>query len=206
MCANSPHIQVNIQNFPNQPDNSDSVFINYCESYENKANNVAAGGLVCKACNPNYVLRDNGTECLSLNVVTNCNKAANSGNTCIECNAGYGLLSSGICELGNISNCKTYNVSDSAAVATCKICNAGYYLENNQCKLGAVAHCERYESNKYKCVDCASGYIKVSEVDLGGQGNEDHNYCYPMDGSLNCTAATIDDNVLGGSFECTTCS
>lgn len=128
--------------FPDQPDGSDSVFINNCESYTNVAGNVGASSLVCAKCNANYVKRDDGSECLSLATVSNCTTAANTGSKCILCNDGYGLLTSGICVIGSIANCEIYNVDDSAAVATCEQCSPGYYLDNNTCLAGGVAHCK----------------------------------------------------------------
>lgn len=160
--------------------------------------------LECEKCNVNYVLRSNKLECVSLTNIPNCKKAANSGNSCLECNTGYGLLSNGgSCVLGNISNCKTYNTSNALGVATCLVCNAGFYLTNNTCLAGSVANCEEFDSGKqYSCKTCKTGYLKISNSQLSG----DHNYCYPNDASLNCAAADIISDAKGAKFTCTSCS
>ena len=105
--------------------------------------------LECEKCNSLYVLRDNKKECVAKTSIPNCKKAANSGNSCLECEEGYGLLNSGgSCVLGNIANCNKYNVKTALGVATCTECNSGFYLTNNTCLAGSVANCDKYESGK----------------------------------------------------------
>ena len=88
-------------------DANNSNFIANCKYYNN-----ASGDAVCNTCNDNYVLRSDGSECLSITNVPNCETAQNEGDKCEICKEGYALLSGSVCTLGTIANCKAYPTRD----------------------------------------------------------------------------------------------
>ena len=51
----------------------------------------------CSRCKLNYVLRDDGSECVEMNYANNCKLLQNFGTNCKICHDGYALLSDGSC-------------------------------------------------------------------------------------------------------------
>jgi len=57
------------------------------------------------------------------------------------------------------------------------------------------------DNNAYKCNVCAENFILIGNSELLGN----HNYCYPIDSSLNCATASISSITKGGKYVCNTC-
>ena len=195
-CAFSDYVSTNSSNFPNNRADGSSVYINNCLNYK-----VIAGAPVCNKCSGNFVLRDNGSECIS---VLNCVTALDASIGCKICATGYGLTTGGACVLGTTLNCATYNISNAHSSPKCLTCNEGFYLTaTNTCEEGSVANCKVHGATAKRCDTCKAGYFLL----LNNLLNGDYDYCYKFDESLNCSTVTITNNAnKGGSFNCTGCS
>ena len=198
-CATSAFVSSNGTNFPVQKTNSTkSNYINHCESYvvgESKRSK-------CAKCNANYVLRDDGSECITL---SNCETATNSGAFCKICKPGHALVNK-LCADINIPNCSEYNTANSNITADCLTCNEGFYkTSTSTCEPGEVANCKKLGNSPEVCSECKEGYFKITKSQLSSTGNP-HDYCYKMDESLNCKVATISNSDIGIKLTCTTCS
>lgn len=196
-CAASNYVATNATNFPNDPTGASSAYINNCSIYK-----VDASLIECTKCSGNFVLRKNGSECIS---VLNCVKAIDGSSVgCHECAAGYGLTIGGGCVVGNTANCATYYTSTANSTARCESCNEGYFkTETNICEEGAVANCLTHGNTAKKCITCKSGYFLIQNNLLNG----DYDYCFKFDDSLNCSAVAItNESNAGARFSCTTCT
>ena len=195
-CAYSIYVDTNKNNYPNQKENNKkSNFVSHCESYF-----VHTADLVCAKCVAGFVIRSDGSECITLE---NCVYANNSGNSCKQCSLGYSLVSN-ICVIGNIANCATYDRSNSQVKVTCKTCNPGFYLSStNLCVAGEVTNCLAYKSNSAKeCLICQEGYFKIAKNLL----KNSRDYCYKFIESHNCNYTTITNLTLGAEFKCEQCN
>ena len=201
VCVTSAHInqyKSSSTGFPDIKTSTPSEFIDQCNKYDNNQADPT-----CHECNPNFVIRENGSECLSSSSLSNCVTAENSLTKCKVCQANYGLLSATkTCSSGSIGNCMEYNTDTAQSVVTCTKCNTGFYLDSNSCKAGEVANCLEHSNSKKRCNVCDTGYMLIQHASLDG----DRDYCIKNDASLNCSAATLTNNALGGNYECTACT
>ena len=202
-CAASAFVQANSNNFPNQKtgNNTLSKYIDNCESYVIDSNTATAPK--CSKCNANWVIKEDGSKCVKLE---NCEKASNSGNQCLKCKIGFGLVAN-LCQAGAISNCETYNrENNDTTKVNCTKCNQGFYKTNKSiCEEGNVANClEHKDGTPNECNICKSDYFLVTKNLLSSSTT--HDYCYKMDSTLNCKETLIQNSEIGAKFTCTKCS
>lgn len=94
------------------------------------------------------------------NAVDNCLAYSlfQGANVCSLCAPGFYIAANGGQCVGIasalVANCRVHS-----AAATCAVCNASFYLSNNQClPVPAIAYCEVYASANV-CAQCSLDYV-----------------------------------------------
>ena len=101
---------------------------------------------VCTQCETGWNMTSSSTCSCPYSYCRECNSTG-----CARCQEGYVKDVSGACK-STVPNCRQYN-----STTTCEICEAGFYLWNNncyQCKTG----CRHCISNPNNCTACENGY------------------------------------------------
>lgn len=129
--------------------------ITNCETYNQSSFNI------CTICNNNFYLKDN--TCSSQSTVTQCKTFGQTKGQCLECNAGYFLMSA-------INNCAAVtpitNCTEYSSLTTCKKCSAGNYVANDAQRclvIPASWNCAEYgdytSDATNGCVKCNADYL-----------------------------------------------
>lgn len=127
---------------------------------------------------------------------TNCLTFTVDSAVCTQCNAGYFLDTTGVCNAypaQPIANCAIYNNATS-----CNSCATGYLLNSNACTAIAnsalIQNCATYATNtsSVSCLTCATGYYLASA-----------NTCTQRSASLNLANCATFSNTQD---TCTACS
>ena len=194
-CVYSEFVNNDRTNFSVQRTNSEaSSFINNCESYF-----VHSLNIICAKCNENFVIRADGSECISL---PNCIFAHATQLNCLQCNSGYSLVNNS-CLKGNIQNCTLYDTNNNNPKIICKTCEEGYSLsDTNFCIEGEVTNCLTYKNTSKECSTCKPNYSKIRKSLL----STSRDYCYKPFEIYNCKASTITNSTLGAQLTCQICS
>lgn len=135
-------------------------------------------------CIDGFILKDNGTSCVSNSSYPNCS-ALDANNVCISCSTGYYLIF-GQCVKGTIDKCTVYR--NDSNDQQCIECSTGFRpaLNFKSCIPGNLAFCNIYDNTpNTSCKQCVGGGASF-KYDNGQQ----QNFCFPQQLDLNCESLT----------------
>ena len=177
-------------------------YIPDCARFKNDLDFSGSLNARCDLCKTGKVVTLDGTKCVSTTDKL-CKVAKNiADGTCYTCVDTHVAIN-GVCVTKSITDCATYDTTETVSELLCTACKNGFVLAPNKksCTAGYVFGCNVYPDNQpWQCTTCKDGFVKINTSNT-------RNYCFRINDSSNCSA--LDNDASNGLqnrlYKCSAC-